>query len=281
MPELEIIGAPQSNYVWVSRIACHEKGVPYNLIPVMPHTAEVDAVHPLGKIPALRHGDFMLAESRAICFYIDHAFDGPPLVPRDVAGGAKTEQWISIVNTHFDVLVARPYVGAYFFPGTSDGSPNRAVIEGVLPKLESQFAILDRAVAKTGHLVGNTFTLADMNVLPMQQVGVVVQPVYQVAPLVPVMQVQTGPTSPMASASLVLGLLTPALLFLTLVAGVRASSSPSWLSFVLTDALSLICALLAVVFGHIALHAVHHSAGRLKGSGLAVIGAQAARSGSV
>ena len=167
MPELQIIGAPQSNYVWVSRIACHEKGVPYTLVPVMPHTAEVDAIHPLGKIPVLRHGDLTLAESRAICFYIDHAFDGPPLVSRNPAEGAQTEQWISIVNTHFDVLVARPYVGAYFFPSTSDGSPNRAAIESVLPKLEMQFAMLDRAAAKTGYLVGSTFTLADMNVLPM------------------------------------------------------------------------------------------------------------------
>ena len=167
MPELQIIGAPQSNYVWVTRIACHEKGVPYTLMPVMPHTPDVDAIHPLGKIPALRHGDLVLAESRAICFYIDHAFAGPPLVSRDAAEGAKTEQWISIVNTHFDVLVARPYMGAYFFPGTSDGKPNRRVIETTLPKLEAQFAMLDRAVADTGHLVGNGFTLADMNLLPM------------------------------------------------------------------------------------------------------------------
>ncbi len=29
MPELQIIGAPQSNYVCVVRIACLEKGVPY------------------------------------------------------------------------------------------------------------------------------------------------------------------------------------------------------------------------------------------------------------
>ena len=150
MSELQIIGAPQSNYVWVSRIACHEKGVPYTLVPAMPHTPEIDAIHPLGKIPALRHGDLTLAESRAICFYIDHAFDGPPLVSRDPAEGARTEQWISIVNTHFDVLVARPYVGAYFFPGTSDGS--RAIVESALPKLETQFAMLDRAVARRQYL---------------------------------------------------------------------------------------------------------------------------------
>ena len=167
MPELQIIGVPQSNYVWVVRIACHEKRVPYTLLPVMPHTPEIDAIHALGKIPALRHGDVVLAESRAICFYIDHAFDGPPLAPRFPVESAVTEQWISIVNTHFDVLVARPYVRAYFFPGTADGTPNRPVIETTLPKLEAQFAMLDRAVAETGHLVGDRFTLADMNLLPM------------------------------------------------------------------------------------------------------------------
>ena len=167
MPELHIIGAPQSNYVWVARIACHEKGVPYTLVPAMPHTPEVDAIHPLGKIPALRHGDVLLAESRAICFYIDHAFEGPPLASRNPVEGARTEQWVSIVNTHLDALVARPYVGAYFFPGTPDGRPNRPIIETALPKLEAQFGMLDHALSKTGHFVGRTFTLADMNVLPM------------------------------------------------------------------------------------------------------------------
>ena len=62
---------------------------------------------------------------------------------------------------------SRPYVGAYFFPGTPDGRPNRPIIETALPKLEAQFGMLDHALAKTGHFVGRTFTLADMNVLPM------------------------------------------------------------------------------------------------------------------
>src|SRR5262249_22173161 len=167
MPQLQIIGAPQSNYVWVARIACHEKGVPYTLLPVMPHTPEIDAIHPLGKIPALRHGDVVLAESRAICFYIDHAFEGPPLAPRDPAEGARAEQRVSIVNTHFDALVAWPYVGASFLPCPPAGRPNRPSFEPALAKLEGQFAMLERAVAETGHLAGDSFTLADMNVLPM------------------------------------------------------------------------------------------------------------------
>src|SRR5260370_8602806 len=126
MPALQLIGAPQSNYVWVSRIACHEKGVPYPLVPVMPHTAEVDAIHPLGKIPALRHGDLTLCESRAICAYIDNAFAGPALVPREPAAAARVEQWLSIVNTAMDPVLVRQYLAAHFFPGTPHSTPDRS-----------------------------------------------------------------------------------------------------------------------------------------------------------
>jgi glutathione S-transferase len=94
MPDLELIGGPQSNYVWTCRIALAEKGVPYTLTATMPHTPVADATHPLGKIPSLRHGDVTLCESRAICGYIDRAFAGPPLLPADPVGAARAEQWI-------------------------------------------------------------------------------------------------------------------------------------------------------------------------------------------
>ncbi len=167
MPELQIIGAPQSNYVWVVRIACVEKDAPYTLVPAAPHSPQVDEIHPFGKIPAMRHGELALCESRAICAYIDHAFAGPPLAPRDSVLGAQTEQWISLVNTAIDPLLVRQYLAAYFFPGTPDGKPNRAVIDAALTKMEHHFAVLDRAVAKTGHLVGESLTLADVNLLPI------------------------------------------------------------------------------------------------------------------
>jgi glutathione S-transferase len=167
MPELQIIGAPQSNYVRVVRIACAEKGAPYTLVPVAPHSPEVDAIHPFGKIPVMVHGDVTLAESRAICFYIDHAFDGPPLTPRDPVKGARTEEWISHVNTTIDPLLVRQYLLAYFFPRDPERRPDRAAIDAVLPSMEKHFAVLDRAVARTGHLVGDSFTLADMNLLPI------------------------------------------------------------------------------------------------------------------
>jgi glutathione S-transferase len=167
MPTLQIIGAPQSNFVWACRIACGEKEVPYDLQPVFPHTPEVDAIHPFGKIPVMRHGDVTLCESRAILYYIDHAFPGAPLAPRDPAGAARVEQWISLHNTAIDPLLLREYGVAYFFPGTPDGSPNREKIDAALPKMGAHFALLDGAVAKTGYLVGDSLTVADINLLPL------------------------------------------------------------------------------------------------------------------
>jgi len=64
-------------------------------------------------------------------------------------------------------VLSRLYGVAYFFPGTPDGTPKRAAIDAVAPKLEPHFDLLDRAVAKTGYLVGNALTLADINLIPL------------------------------------------------------------------------------------------------------------------
>ena len=167
MPEIEIIGIPQSNFVWAARIAAEEKGVPYTLTPVMPHAPEVLAANPLGKVPALRHGEVMLGETQAICTYLDRAFPGPALIPSDATGAAKVVQWVSVVTTAIDPVCVRQYLLAYLFPGTPDGSPNRAVIDPALPKLEQQIALLEATVAPTGFLAGAAFSMADAFLVPI------------------------------------------------------------------------------------------------------------------
>ncbi len=84
------------------------------------------------------------ARPRRSAAYIDLAFDGPPLIPRDPTGAARTEQWISMVNTGFDLTFARQYLRAYFFSGLPDGAPDRATIDAALPKMREMFALLDR-----------------------------------------------------------------------------------------------------------------------------------------
>ena len=171
MAQVEIIGAPLSNYVWTTRIACAEKGVPHVLKPARPHTPDVDAIHPLGKIPVMRHGDVTLFESRAICAYLDRAFEGPALVPGDAAQAAGVEQWVSFVAHSVDPAIVRAYALAYIFPGTPDGAPDRKRIEAALPMLEKVLGILDAQIGKNGYLAGASFTLADIYLIPILAVA--------------------------------------------------------------------------------------------------------------
>ena len=167
MSKPEIIGSAQSSYTRVVRMVCEEKGIDYTLTDVLLGAPEIFAIHPFGRMPVLRHGDFTLCESKAIATYLDRAFPGPALTPADPQLAARVEQWVSLVNTAMDPMLVRTYLLAYAFPRTADGKPDRAAIEAILPKVRQQLALLDKAVSGTGYVVGDGMTLADMFVLPM------------------------------------------------------------------------------------------------------------------
>jgi len=167
MTRPEIIGSARSTYTRVVRMVCEEKAIDYVLTEKMLGAPELRAIHPFGKMPVLRHGDFELCESKAIATYLDRSFAGPQLIPSDPRLAALTEQWVSLVNTVVDRTLIRTYLYAYIAPGTSDGKPDRAAIEAVMPAVREQLGILDHAVADSGYLVGGRFTFADINLLPI------------------------------------------------------------------------------------------------------------------
>jgi glutathione S-transferase len=167
MPKPEIIGSARSTYTRVVCMVCEEKGIDYELTECALGAPELRAVHPLGKMPVLHHGNVALFESKAIASYLDRSFPGPQLLPSDPHLAGLTEQWVSLVNTAIDRTLIRTYLYAYIAPKTPDGKPDREAIGAVMPSVREQLGILDRAVAKTGYLVGDRFTFADINLLPI------------------------------------------------------------------------------------------------------------------
>lgn len=166
MSKVQFIGAPQSNFVRTVRIAAEERGIAYENTFAMPHAPEVSAIHPLGKIPVMRHNDVELCESRAIITYLDMSFPGARLASSDALTAAKTEQFIAMFNASLQPLLGPGYIGAYFFPGTADGSPDRTRIDANMTKVTEYLALLGGMV-KSGHLVGSEFTLADAYLIPV------------------------------------------------------------------------------------------------------------------
>jgi glutathione S-transferase len=162
-----LLGDPRSTYTRTARMGLVEKGVKYSLERAAPRTPEILAVHPFGKIPALRDGDLELFETSAIVRYVDEAFDGPPLLPWMLRDRVRCEQWVSAINAYcYDAMVRR-YVLQYIFPRGADGKPDRTVIDAALKEIATHLAILDRAYQDRAYLAGSAVSMADLFLAPI------------------------------------------------------------------------------------------------------------------
>jgi len=168
MPEEVIVyGDQRSTYVRTVLMACEEKGVAYQSQRMVPHSEELMALNPFGKIPAFRHGELVLHETSAITRYLDEAFQGPPLQPADIVARAHMNQWISSVEDYIYEWMVRRYLLQYLFPSGEDGTPDRSTIDASTEVIQKQLAVIDAAYGGRQFLIGESQTLADLFLLPI------------------------------------------------------------------------------------------------------------------
>ena len=58
-------------------------------------------INPLGQVPVLVHGDYVLNESTLINEYVDDTFPGLPLKPSDAYGRHQMRLWTKFVDEYF------------------------------------------------------------------------------------------------------------------------------------------------------------------------------------
>ena len=95
-----VYGFPRSTFVNIIRLILTHKDVAYSfhdLEPVMGKPEHL-ALHPFNRVPILEHGDLTVYETSAIAAYVDEAFGGASLTPKDVRARARMNQWISAVK---------------------------------------------------------------------------------------------------------------------------------------------------------------------------------------
>jgi glutathione S-transferase len=100
-----------SPYVFSCFVTLREKGLDFSVDPVALQSKEqeVPAFRDgtlTGRVPALRHGDFWLAESQAIIEYLEDAFpDTPRVLPRGARERARARQILSWLRS--DLMAIR------------------------------------------------------------------------------------------------------------------------------------------------------------------------------
>ena len=160
MATLKIHGLPPSTFTRTVRLACHEKGIDYEMVDAMPNT--IGPLNPFAKIPAITHGDVTLYESIAILRYLERVFPGPKLWPDDVAAAAVCDQWASavadsLVNASLRYFAAR----AGFLPVPAE------MAQKYLAKTAEVVPIFDRQLGKHRFLAGDSLTVADLYLYPL------------------------------------------------------------------------------------------------------------------
>jgi len=160
MADLKIYGVPPSSFTRTVRLACHEKGIDYELVPTFP--GQLGKLNPFQKIPAIAHGDLTLYESTAILRYLDRTFAGPGLWPQDSRQAALCDQFVGAVC---DSLVnsALRYLANHFgfLPVPQE------MADKYLAKAREVVPVFDRQLGQGRYLVGDSATAADLFLAPI------------------------------------------------------------------------------------------------------------------
>lgn len=145
--------------------ALEELGVAYARVPTDfkggNKQADFLAINPNGRVPALKHDDLVLFESLAINLYLGRTFGEGGLQPDSEADAARALQWSFWAVTE----VEKPSLSAMFHamkrPGYDEGE---AGVEAQRQEMDQALTVLDRALDGREFLVGDRFTIADLNV---------------------------------------------------------------------------------------------------------------------
>jgi glutathione S-transferase len=148
--------------LWVAM----ELGIDYEHIPVEigdagARTPEFLAINPNGRLPAIVDDGLVLVESLAITLYLAKKHATGTLYPATIQGEAKTWQWTLWALTEVDRGVNIWSLHAVRLPVAER---NAAKLAEALQVIAGPFKVLDEAVSKQPHLLGNEFTVADLNV---------------------------------------------------------------------------------------------------------------------
>jgi glutathione S-transferase len=115
------------------------------------------AVNPMGKVPALRHGDTVVTETAAICAYLADAFPQTRLAPPpgDRLRGPYY-RWLFFTAGPVEAAVSNKALG-FTVP------PERERMIGY-GRIEHVMSALETAVSRSDYLLGDHFTAADLYV---------------------------------------------------------------------------------------------------------------------
>ena len=147
--------------VWMLK----ELALPYEHVPTpftdgSTHRPEFLRINPNGRVPALDDDGLLLHESMAINLYLARKHGGP-LAPAELIEEALATQWSFWVVTEVEKPLLFAAANRKLF---AESARDEEQAQMALTKLDRPFKVLDAHLAAHAYLIGERFTVADLNV---------------------------------------------------------------------------------------------------------------------
>jgi len=144
----------------------NELGIPYEHLPIEigeagARSPQLLAINPNGRLPFIVDDGFVLFESLAITLYLAKKHSHGKLYPGSLRGEAKAWQWSFWAISEVDRGVNIWSLHAVRLPPDERDAKKR---DEALQVLSAPFRVLDAAVATRPYLLGDAFSVADLNV---------------------------------------------------------------------------------------------------------------------
>ena len=127
-------------------------------------TEEFLAINPNGNVPALKDGDTIIWETIAINWHIANQHGAGTLWPADGIEQALVMQWSLWMTTELEELLVDYLRHAMVYP---EDKRDPAKVEAALAGYPVAMKVLEDHLQGRDYLVGDSFTLADLNVSSM------------------------------------------------------------------------------------------------------------------
>jgi glutathione S-transferase len=177
---LTIYGSATSRTSWVLWLA-EELGLAYEHVAVNHRAGESRkpehlALNPNGHVPVIRDDDLVLWESLAINLYLAKKHGGPiaPQTPEDEARSLMWSMWaLSELESRWAVLLQHSIM-------LPEDKRNPALAADARQALKAPLDVLEGALARSDCLLGEAFTVADLNVA--SHIAMLLRMKYDLAP---------------------------------------------------------------------------------------------------
>ncbi|HEB28308.1 MAG TPA: glutathione S-transferase family protein [Porticoccus sp.] len=162
-------GASASPFVRKVLAVLAIKNLPFEHIQRMPfgkEDAEYQKISPLGKIPALQHGDFTLSDSTVICEYLEDVYPDTPIYPTDHQDRARARWYEELGGNRVTELAAGIFFQRFLRPLAFKQDPDEELVEKIINKdLPPILDYIESQVPAAGFLFGEQFMLADLSLI--------------------------------------------------------------------------------------------------------------------